>query len=219
MKRERNLTELVFILDRSGSMSGLEADTIGGFNAMIDRQRREPGEALVSTVLFDHGTQVVHDRVPLCRVPPLTEKEYFTRGTTALLDAVGGAIRHIGTVHRYARREDTPQRTLFVITTDGMENASRRYTYGEVKQMIERAKERHGWEFLFLGANIDAAATAMRFGIAPDRAADYHSDAEGTRLNYEVVSQTVASFRGGAAIPSEWKSRIDRDFRERKKEG
>ena len=145
---KKNLTELVFILDRSGSMAGLEKDTIGGFNAMIEKQRGEPGEALISTVLFDNETEVIHDRIPLDRVPALTEKEYFVRGCTALLDAVGGAIHHIGNVHKYAREEDRPEKTLFVITTDGMENASHFYTYDQVKAMIQRQQEKYGWEFL-----------------------------------------------------------------------
>ena len=160
------MTELVFILDRSGSMSGLEADTIGGFNSMIEKQKKEAGEALVSTVLFANDSTVIHDRLPLSEVPPLTEKEYFTRGCTALLDAVGGAIHHIGNIHKYARREDVPEKTMFIITTDGYENANRRYDYERVRRMIERQKERYGWEFLFLGANIDAAKEAARFGTA-----------------------------------------------------
>lgn len=162
-----NLTELVFILDRSGSMQGLEKDTIGGFNAMLEKQKKEPGEALVSTVLFDDRIEMLHDRVKLGEVRPITEKEYCVRGCTALLDAVGGAIRHIGNIHKYARPEDVPERTLFVITTDGMENASRRYTADKVRRMIEHEKEKYGWEFLFLGANIDAVETAGSLGIAP----------------------------------------------------
>ena len=157
------MTELVFILDRSGSMSGLEKDTIGGFNSMLEKQRKEPGDAVVSTVLFDNETEVIHDRVVIADVPNLTDKEYFVRGCTALLDAVGGAIQHIGNVHKYARKEDVPEKTLFIITTDGMENASHHYTYDKVRNMIERQKERYGWEFLFLGANIDAAAEAKRY--------------------------------------------------------
>ena len=164
------MTELVFIPDRSGSMSGLEKDTIGGFNSMIEKQKKEAGEALVSTVLFDNGCTVIHDRLPLDKVPRMTEKEYFTRGCTALLDAVGGAIHHIGSIHKYARREDVPEKTMFIITTDGYENASARYDYDTVRKMIARQKEKYGWEFLFLGANIDAAAEARRFSISADRA-------------------------------------------------
>ena len=162
------MTELVFILDRSGSMSGLESDTIGGFNSMIEKQKKEEGKAVVSTVLFDNESVVIHDRLPLDKVPRMTEKEYFTRGCTALLDAVGGAIHHIGNVHKYARKEDVPEKTLFIITTDGYENASKRYDYDKVHKMIERQKEKYGWEFLFLGANIDAVETAKHFGIGAD---------------------------------------------------
>ena len=214
---KKNLTELVFILDRSGSMAGLEQDTIGGFNAMMEKQKREPGETLVSTVLFDQDTQVIHDRVPLEELGPLTEEEYYVRGSTALLDAVGGAIRHIGNVHKYAREEDVPEKTLFVITTDGMENASRRYDYDRVKAMIRRQQERYGWEFLFLGANIDAAREAGRFGIRPECAADYHADSRGTRVIYESLSQAVCQVRTCAApLRADWKKEIDRDFKGRK---
>ena len=212
---KKNLTELVFILDRSGSMAGLEDDTIGGFNAMIERQKGEPGEAIVSTVLFDNCSKVIHDRLPLGRVPALTRKEYYVRGCTALLDAVGGAIHHIGNVHKYAREEDRPERTLFVITTDGMENASRAYDYRRVKALIERQKERYGWEFLFLGANIDAAKEAARFGITADRAANYHADHEGTNVIYEAVSETVCSFRAARPLNADWKRTIDADFQKR----
>ena len=213
----KNLTELVFILDRSGSMAGLEQDTIGGFNAMIEKQRKEPGQALISTVLFDNETQVIHDRLPLDRVPALTEKEYYVRGCTALLDAVGGAIHHIGNVHKYAREEDVPERTLFVITTDGLENTSRRYTYEKVKAMIEGQKARYGWEFLFLGANLDAAREAARFGISADRAANYHADSAGTEVIYEAVSEAVCQVRSCAPLAADWKERIDEDFRGRKR--
>ena len=164
---KKNLTELVFILDRSGSMQGLESDTIGGFNAMIEKQKKEPGEAFVSTVLFDDQTEVLHDRVALEKIQPITDKEYYVWGCTALLDAIGGAIHHIGNIHKYARSEDVPEHTLFVITTDGIENASRRYSAQRVKAMIQRQKEKYGWEFLFLGANIDAVETAGSLGIAP----------------------------------------------------
>ncbi len=214
---KKNLTELVFILDRSGSMAGLEGDTIGGFNAMIEKQRGEPGEAVISTVLFDNETEVIHDRIPLDRVPRLTEKEYYVRGCTALLDAVGGAIHHIGNVHKYAREEDRPEKTLFVITTDGLENASRRYTYDKVKAMIERQRETYGWEFLFLGANIDAAREAARFGIRADCAADYHADSIGTEAVYESVCEAVCQVRRAAPLKASWKQRIDADFKGRKR--
>ena len=209
------MTELVFILDRSGSMSGLEKDTIGGFNSMIEKQKREDGQALVSTVLFDNESVVIHDRLPLDRVPPLTEREYYTRGCTALLDAVGGAIHHIGNVHKYARREDVPEKTLFIITTDGYENASRRYDYEKVQKMIQHEKEKYGWEFLFLGANIDAAAEAQRFGISEDRAVTYKCDAAGTALNYDVISEAVCHVRASRPLSAGWKSRIDEDVKKR----
>ena len=173
---KKNLTEIVFILDRSGSMSGLEADTIGGFNSMIEKQRKADGEALVSTVLFDNMSEVIHDRVDIRDIKPMTDRDYTVRGCTALLDAIGGAIHHIGNVHKYARPEDVPEHTLFIITTDGMENASRFYSSDRVKQMIERQKAKYGWEFLFLGANIDAVETARHFGIGADRAVNFHSD-------------------------------------------
>ena len=212
---KKNLTELVFIIDRSGSMSGLESDTIGGFNSLIEDQKHKPGQALVSTVLFDNESTVLHDRISLERIRPMTRKEYTVRGCTALLDAVGSAIHHIGNVHKYARREDVPERTLFIITTDGMEDASRRYTAEKVKQMIRRQKEKYGWEFLFLGANIDAAESAAHIGIDRDRAATYHSDAKGTRLNYEVLSDAVTAVRSCAPLKNDWKDRIDEDFRTR----
>lgn len=212
----KNLTELVFILDRSGSMSGLEADTIGGFNAMIGRQRGARGEALVSTVLFDTRSEVIHDRVDIRRIEPMTRRQYTPGGCTALLDAVGGAIHHIGQVHRYAREEDRPEHTLFVITTDGMENASRRYTAEQVREMIGRQKARFGWEFLFLGANIDAVQTAGHFGIGEDRAVNYHSDHEGTALNYEVLSDAITTVRNAQPLGREWKQRIDEDYRRRR---
>ena len=215
----KHTTELVFILDRSGSMSGLETDTIGGFNSMIAKQKKEAGEALVSTVLFDNESVVIHDRLPLEDVPPMTEKEYFTLGCTALLDAVGGAIHHIGNIHKYARREDVPEKTMFIITTDGYENASRRYDYETVRRMIQRQKEKYGWEFLFLGANIDAVETAGHLGIAPDRAVNYHCDSEGTHLNYEVVGQAVAAVRCSAPLDEHWKDAIKADFRKLQKKG
>jgi len=207
------MTELVFILDRSGSMAGLEKDTIGGFNAMIEKQKQEAGEAFVSTVLFGDRSEVIHDRLPLDRVPKLTEKEYVACGCTALLDAIGGAIHHIGNIHKYARKEDVPEKTLFVITTDGMENSSHKYTYSRVKEMIRHEKEKYGWEFLFLGANIDAAEEAERFGIDRDRAVNYHCDAQGTALNYEVVGEAVSYVRAcKAPLSADWKRRIEEDF-------
>ncbi len=213
---KKHLTELVFILDRSGSMSGLEGDTIGGFNSLVEKQKREAGECLVSTVLFDNASEVLHDRVPLASIQPMTSRDYTVRGCTALLDAIGGAIHHIGNVHKYARREDVPEHTLFVITTDGMENASRRYDAQRVKDMIQRQKEQYGWEFLFLGANIDAVETARSFGIGEDRAVSYHSDHQGTQLNYEVISEAVCSVRAARPLERSWKQRIDEDFRKRK---
>ena len=209
------MTELVFILDRSGSMSGLERDTIGGFNSMIEKQKKEEGEAVVSTVLFDNESVVIHDRLPLDRVPRMTEEEYFTRGCTALLDAVGGAIHHIGNVHKYARKEDVPEKTMFIITTDGYENASHRYDYEKVRRMIEHEKEKYGWEFLFLGANIDAASEAKRFGISADRAVNYKCDNAGTALNYEVISEAVSNVRACRPLSADWKSRIDEDVKNR----
>ena len=213
---KKNLTELVFILDRSGSMAGLERDTIGGFNAMIEKQKREQGEDIVSTVIFDNVSEVIHDRVPLERIKPLTERDYYVRGCTALLDAVGGSIHHIGNVHKYAREEDRPEKTLFVITTDGMENASRKYSYSRLKEMIERQKEKYGWEFLFLGANIDAAKEAARFGITADRAANYHADSVGTGVIYESVSEAITQVRCCAApLSANWKEQIDADYMKR----
>ena len=213
---KKNLTELVFILDRSGSMAGLEKDTIGGFNSMIERQRATEGEVIISTVLFDNTCEVIHDRVDIRKIEPMTEKQYFVRGCTALLDAVGGAIHHIGNVHKYARDEDRPEHTMFVITTDGMENASHHYGSDRVKQMIERQKSKYGWEFLFLGANIDAVETAGNFGIDADRAVNYHSDSEGTALNYEVLSEAICSVRCSKPLGREWKKRIDEDYQRRK---
>ena len=214
---KKNLTELVFILDRSGSMAGLEGDTIGGFNAMIEKQKGEPGEALVSTVLFDHESEVIHDRVDIQKIEPMTRQQYYVRGCTALLDAVGGAIHHIGNVHKYAREEDRPEKTLFVITTDGMENASRQYSYERVKMMIERNTDKYGWEFIFLGANIDAAKEAARFGISEDRAANYHADSKGTAVIYEAVSEAVCSVRASKPMSADWKRKVDADYRKRGK--
>ena len=192
---KNNITELVFILDRSGSMSGLESDTIGGFNSMIEKQKKHDGGCYVSTVLFDDESEVLHDRVKLHNIPKMTDNDYTVRGCTALIDAIGGAIHHIGNIHKYARPEDVPEHTMFVITTDGQENASHRYTSEQVKKMIERQKEKYGWEFLFIGANIDAVETASRYGIGADRAVNYNCDSVGTQLNYEVMSETICAFR------------------------
>ena len=219
MEKKNNITELVFIIDRSGSMSGLEKDTIGGFNSMIEKQRKEEGECYVSTVLFDHETKVLHDRVKLSEVKPMTEEDYTVRGTTALIDALGGAIHHIGNVHKYARPEDVPANTMFVIMTDGMENASRYYSSDRVKQMIERQKKRYGWEFLFIGANIDAVETAARYGIDADRAVNYHADKEGTRIVYQSVANAVCSLRENKELKADWSEEIDRDYKERGEEG
>ena len=212
---KKNLTEVVFVLDMSGSMCSLTEDTIGGFNSLLEKQKNEEGEALVSTVLFNTETTVLHDRVAIERVEPITRREYCPSGCTALLDALGGAIHHIGNVHKYARREDVPEHTLFVITTDGMENASRRYSADRVRQMICRQKEKYGWEFLFLGANIDAVETAERFGIDPNRAAQFHNDSQGVQLNYQVICDTVSNVRCSRPIASDWADSIHEDYRSR----
>lgn len=209
------MTELVFILDRSGSMSGLEPDTIGGFNSMIEKQKKEPGEVIVSTVLFDNYFEVIHDRISLAKVPLMTEKEYYVRGCTALLDAVGGAINHIGNIHKYARKEDIPNKTIFVITTDGMENASHRYTYKNVKSMIKNQQKKYGWEFIFLGANIDAVEEAGRFGIDASRAANFHCDAAGMALEYAAISGVLSDVRSGLGISKDWKKEIEKDYKTR----
>ena len=210
-----NTTELVFILDRSGSMSGLEKDTIGGFNSMLRKQQQSEGQVLVSTVLFDNESTVLYDRVPLTEIREMTEKDYFVGGCTALLDAVGGAIHHIGNVHKYARKEDVPEHTLFVITTDGMENASHRYTADKVRSMITRQKEKYGWEFLYLGANMDAIEAAGNIGIGADRAVRYNCDEVGTNLNYQVLSEAVMTVRHGKALGSKWKADIEADYQTR----
>ena len=214
---KKGLTELVFILDRSGSMGGLESDTIGGYNAVLRKHKEAEGEALVSTILFDDRTEVLHDRVPVKEVQPITAKEYYVRGCTALLDAVGGTIRHIADVHKRAGKENAPEKTIFVITTDGMENASREYTYNKVRKMIERRKEKHGWEFLFLGANIDAVAEAGRLGIRADRAVRFHNDSVGVALNFKALADVTSGMRHApaAAVGAEWKAEIEEDFASR----
>ena len=213
---KKNLTEMVFILDKSGSMAGLEADTIGGFNSMIERQKKAEGEAYVSTVLFSNTSRVIHDRVDLRKIEPLTEREYFVGGGTALIDAIGCAIHHIGNVHKYIRDEDVPEHTIFVITTDGLENASHCYTSDQVKEMVNRQKEKYGWEFLFLGANIDAVETAARFGIAEERAANFHNDAQGIRLNYGTLGNAMAKMRKCMPLEDSWKEDIEADYKGRK---
>lgn len=212
-----NLTEIVFILDRSGSMAGLEDDTIGGFNAMVEKQKREQGQALLSAVLFSNESQVIYDRADIQRVEPMTDRQYRVGGCTALLDAIGGAVHHIANVHKYAREEDRPAKTVFVITTDGMENASRAYTYGDVQRMVKHEQEKHGWEFLFLGANMDAISAARSFGIRPDRAVRYSVCGEGTELNYRVVSETVSRVRRHQEIAADWCAPIEANYQKQGK--
>lgn len=214
---KKNLTELVFILDRSGSMSGLESDTIGGYNSMLDKQKKEPGEVAITTVLFDDKYELLHDRINLRGIAPITDKEYFVRGSTALLDAIGKTINKIGNVQKHTSEDERAEHVMFVITTDGMENASREFSYEKVRQMIERQKSKYGWEFIFLGANIDAIATAERFGISKDRAANFNADGEGTLLNYEVISETVSGLRASKVIAENWKDRIEDDYKRRKR--
>lgn len=213
---KKDLVELVFILDRSGSMSGLESDTIGGFNGMLDKQKQTPGEAIVSTVLFDDAFEVLHNRKQISEIKPITEKEYFVRGSTALLDAIGRSIVKIISVYRRLKDNEKPEKTVFVITTDGMENASREFSRSQIKEMIEYQKEKFSWEFIFLGANIDAISTARDFGIREDRVANYHSDKKGTQLNYKVISETISELRVNKNIRSDWKDEIDKDFDNRK---
>ena len=214
---KNNITEIVFILDRSGSMAGLESDTIGGFNSMIKQQKKQDGECYVSTVLFDNCSEVLHDRLPLEKVPEMTDKDYTVRGCTALIDAIGGAIHHIENIHKYARREDVPEHTIFVITTDGQENASHTYTSENVKKMIEQKKEECGWEFLFIGANIDAVETAARYGIDKDRAVNYNADEQGTQILYKSVSKAVCKVRASAPIQDNWSEDINNDYIKRGK--
>ena len=216
MKTNNNITELVFILDRSGSMSGLESDTIGGFNAMIEKQKKEDGEAYVSTILFDNVSEVLHDRVSLQDVPKMTEKDYTVRGCTALIDAIGGAIKHIRNIHKYARLEDVPAHTMFIITTDGQENASHRFSSDEVKEMIEHQKAEDGWEFLFIGANIDTVETAARFGIGANRAVNYNADSQGTQILYDTLSAPICALRANVEISDDWSQRIEVDYKNRR---
>jgi len=213
---KKDLVELVFILDRSGSMSGLEEQTIGGFNRLISEQKEVKGEAIVSTVLFDNGFEVLHNRVNLKQIEPMTEKQYYVRGSTALLDAIGRSIIKIRQVHKQLNESEIPEKTVFFITTDGMENASKEFDYTRIKDYIELQKEKYGWEFIFMGANIDAIKTASRFGIHEDRAVHYHSDEQGTNLNYRVMSETIRDLRVNKTIKEDWKSDIDKDYLKRK---
>ncbi len=213
---KNNLTEMVFILDRSGSMCGLEGDTIGGFNSMIDNQKKQEGEALVTTVLFDNEYELLHDRVKLSEIKKMTDKEYYVRGCTALLDAVGKTISHISMIRKYIRKEDIPQNTIIAITTDGMENASHEYNYEQIKKMIEE-KKKDGWEFLFIGANIDAAEEASRIGISRDRAANYISDSVGTGAVYTALSESMSCMRKNGAVAKNWNENILKDAKRRKK--
>lgn len=211
-----NITELVFILDRSGSMAGLEGDTIGGFNSLIEKQKKQDGKCYVSTVLFDDESEVIHDRAELDTIKPMTDSDYYVRGCTALIDAIGGAIHHIGNIHKYARPEDVPEHTMFIITTDGMENASHRYRADEVRKMIERQKKRYGWEFLFIGANIDAVETAARFGIDRNRAVNYHADSKGTEVLYDTLAAPICAMRQNVEISEDWSYSINEDYNKRK---
>ena len=216
---KENLTELVFILDMSGSMYDLTADTVGGFNAMLEKQKREEGEALVSLVVFNEDSTVLLDRVPLDKAEPLTEDQYCPCGSTALLDAMGSAIRHIGNVHKYIREEDRPARTLFVITTDGKENASRSYSADKVRSLVRNHSRKDGWEFLFLGANIDAVETARHYGIRSDRAVEFLNDEQGVELNYRIVAKTISKIRvcpaGAESLDASWKDEIEADRKKR----
>ena len=210
-----NLTEIVFILDRSGSMAGLEDDTVGGFNAMVEKQRKEPGEALLTAVLFSNDSEVIYDRADIRNVEPMTDRQYQVGGCTALLDAIGGAVHHIANIHKYAREEDRPGKTVFVITTDGLENASRRYTYADVQKMVQHEQEKYGWEFLFLGANMDAISAAHSFGIRADRAARYSCDSVGTEVSFRTASSAISKLRKGAAISSDWCADVVADYEKR----
>ena len=212
-----DLLEMVWIIDRSGSMAGLESDTVGGFNAMIAQQRALPGEVYVSTVLFNQQSTVLHDRVPIAKIEPLCERDYVPCGSTALLDALGDAMHHIGVVHRYARPEDVPHKTLFVVTTDGMENASHRYDADEIRRQIRRRQEESGWEFLFLGANIDAIETAHRYGIAPNRAVNFHADRNGMRSAAASVTLAAKELRTCGAVQDDWKACAEQDFSSRRR--
>ena len=215
---KNNITEIVFILDRSGSMSGFEADTIGGFNSTIEKQKEKDGKVYVSTVLFDNESEVVHDRVEIGEIKPMTREDYQVGGCTALLDAVGGAIHHIGNIHKYARPEDVPEHTVFIITTDGMENASHNYSRSRVREMIKRQTEKYGWEFIFLAANIDAEETAEDIGIRHERAVNYTQDEEGVKATYAVMCEAITSVRKCKNLDAgEWRESLDKDNKRRRK--
>ena len=214
---KKGLTEMVFILDRSGSMSGLERDTIGGYNSMLERQQKETGEARVTTILFDDRYEILHDRIALPEVSPMTENEYYVRGNTALLDAVGRTIAKVGAELDRMPEEERAEHVIVVITTDGMENSSQEFSEQKVRKMIEHQKEKYGWEFIFLGANIDAIATAERYGIGKERAANYNADGVGTMLNYAVLSNVMSCVRDNRPIKDDWKALIDTDYNKREK--
>lgn len=215
IRMKKNVTEVVFILDKSGSMAGLETDTIGGFNSMLNKQKKAEGDAFVTTVLFNHHNEILHDRINVKGISPITEADYEVGGTTALMDAIGFSIQKIANVQKYTSEDQRADKVLFVITTDGMENASREFTPNKIKQMIEHQKEKYGWDFMFLGANIDAIATAAKFGIDEDFAVDYHADNIGTKLNYELVGEAVTKLRSGKKIDRSWKEGIERDYQQR----
>ena len=214
--KKTNKTEIVFILDRSGSMSGLEGDTIGGYNSFLEKQQKQKSEARITTVLFDDKYELLHDRIDLQGVSKITEQDYFVRGSTALLDAIGKSIQKITNALKNSKPEYRAENVIFVITTDGMENASREYSYDKIKKMVEQKKSEHGWEFIFLGANIDAIETAGRFGIAPGRAQNYHADEEGLDCCYAAVSSAIMSFREESALPADWGAVIEEDYKSRK---
>ncbi|MDO5444591.1 MAG: VWA domain-containing protein [Eubacteriales bacterium] len=215
---KKNLTELVFVLDMSGSMAGLTDDTIGGFNSVLKQHSSGEGEVLVTTYLFNNESRMLHDRIPVAEVTPMTDREYCAGGCTALIDALGSAIRHIASVHRYAREEDIPEHTIFIITTDGMENASHMFSADKVREMVKHEQEKYGWEFIFLAANIDAVETAVNYGINPQRAVNYHNDGAGTATLYKTVSGAVGSIRSGCSLDEApcWREEADRDFNNRK---
>ena len=213
---KNNITELVFILDRSGSMANLARDTIGGFNSLIEKQKKKDGKCFVTTVLFDTRFETLHDRVPLESVAPMTDEEYTPGGCTALLDAMGDTIRHIAAIHKYARPEDVPENTIFVITTDGLENASRRFGTDEIRRMVDHERDKYGWQFVLLGANIDAFAAAASIGIRPEQSANFHADADGMRLSFEAVDNAVSAVRMSMPVCGNWKESVEADYKNRK---